>query len=342
MDVFHETNALTVIAAENNEIDNLYKNVKFIHFYQNRVFKIFIQKVYNKIKKMFLFRKGVKKHLNENKYDIIWVASAEAAVQLMGIINKEKYILNIYELYARIPWYYFFWFRKTLKSIAQSAHSVIVPEVNRANILRVWFNLKKTPYVIPNKPINHPLKRKLPIEEKYMEIMNHDKIILYQGILATQRNLDVICESASQLADFRFVLMGRKTVYAEYLLKKYSNVYHIDFITPPKHLHITSHCYIGIVTYDYVSLNTIYCAPNKIWEYAGFSIPMLANGVPGLVNTVGKYDAGCCIDTDDIGAIIKAIRQIDESYSGFQDGAKKLFESVDVRTSLNEIVSDAR
>ena len=54
-------------------------------------------------------------------------------------------------------------------------------------------------------------------------------------------------------------------------LKKYmeilSDLIYIPQIPSPQHLFVTSIAYIGILVYDPISLNQIFCAPNKIFEY---------------------------------------------------------------------------
>ena len=72
----------------------------------------------------------------------------------------------------------------------------------------------------------------------------------------------------------------------------------------------------------------MYCAPNKIWEYSGFSIPMLANDVPGLKYTVEMYKAGLCVNTNDENEIRNAILQISSKYDEFSYNAERLYERI--------------
>ena len=101
---------------------------------------------------------------------------------------------------------------------------------------------------------------------------------------------------------------------------------------------MTSHANIGLVFYDDFSLNQAFCAPNKIYEYSGFGIPILANKIPGLENTVGKYNAGKCVDfkVDDL---ISAIKEIDNHYEMYSNNASALYESVDNGSTIEEIIA---
>nr|WP_067063855.1 glycosyltransferase [Mucilaginibacter sp. L294] len=283
------------------------------------------------------FKIGVNNYLknNEENYDLLWIASAEAALRIGHLLDNKKYVLNIYELYDKAPKY-----KKYLKPIAQKAVNVIVPEINRANILKVWLELKHLPSVVPNKPLIHPLKKNIIVPE-FADILNHPKIIIYQGAIGKDRNLDSICEAVNSMPDYRLLLLGKKTDYFNELKAKFKNIYHIGFVTPPLHLYITSNCYIGIVTYSYYSLNTIFCAPNKIWEYSGFSLPMLANNIPGLINTVGHFGAGVCIDMDNVQQIKNAIEDIDNNYQKYQEASYKMFFSIDVKEKINKIAKQS-
>lgn len=75
----------------------------------------------------------------------------------------------------------------------------------------------------------------------------------------------------------------------------------LPYITAPYHLEVTSHAFIGILIYAPVygtftsPLNSIYCAPNKLYEFSHFGIPMIGNNIPGL-NTllkVTKWAVAC-------------------------------------------------
>lgn len=116
------------------------------------------------------------------------------------------------------------------------------------------------------------------------------------------------------------------------MLRKYKQIddslIHIEFIPAPDYLLFTSMCYIGIVTYDPFTLNTAYCAPNKIFEYAAFGKPMIANNIPGL-KVLSEAGAGETINENDISSIKEAILLIDKDYEKYRSAALGFFNSVD-------------
>ena len=270
---------------------------------------------------------------NLTKYDLLWVIHEETMFEFKRELIGRKYIASFYELYDHRRN-----FLQEIEPVVQGALEVLVPEYNRACILRVWLQLEKTPTVVHNKPLGHPLKRN--IENQYSEIFKDKKIVLYQGYITRSRNVDKICEACEGLKDYTFVMMGGgDKTYIEELKSKYPSLIHIGFVRPPEHLYITSYARMGIVKYDFVLLNAIYCAPNKTWEYTGFGIPVLAHNIPGLEYTIGKYKAGVCTDMDDIECIKNAILEIDSNYETYSKNAIDYYNSYDVKQSINEIVN---
>lgn len=327
--------SVTVIEGEHDpNMDKRYqKQATFFHLYGKPYMGNLLHKAYNRISRIIKYRKFVKNYLVNNAYDVVWVATADTVLHLRGIIEKHNFILNLFELYDTFPVRL-----KWLHHLSAYARNIVVPEINRANIFRVWFNLPETPFVIPNKPSEHPCCKNLSVDQIGNTILEHisKKIILYQGHIIEERRLDAICEAISQLPDYCLVLMGKETDYLVDLKSRFPFIIHQNYVSPPLHLNITSHAHIGIVTYTYESLNNIFCAPNKIWEYAGFGIPMLGNNIPGLQSTIGASQAGICVDTDRVGEILNAIQAIDSEYEFYSKKALAFYHSV----SINEMYKD--
>lgn len=270
--------------------------------------------------------------LEETKYDLLWVIHEHTAFEFKDALQGKKYILSLYELndHRRD-------FLEFIKPVIKGAQEVIVAEYNRACIMRVWLGLDKTPTVIPNKPLNHPLKRNVP--NSYQELLEDKKIILYQGYINRSRNLDKVCEAVKDLPGYCIVLMGKgDETYIQELKQKYPQIIHISFIAPPEHLYVTSWAHLAIVKYDFVYLNAIFCAPNKTWEYTGFGIPVLGHNIPGLQYTIGQYKAGICTNLDDVECIKSAISEIDNNYDEYSKNALTFYNSYDIKASIDAIV----
>ena len=139
------------------------------------------------------------------------------------------------------------------------------------------------------------------------------------------------------LFSFVAVAVQAQTNAYEELKKIYDKVIELSSLPAPLHLEVTSHAKIGLVFYDDFSLNQAFCAPNKIYEYSGFGIPMLANKIPGLENTVGKFNAGKCIDFESE-QLMEAIKEIDGNYERYSVNALALYDAVDNEGKIRQII----
>ena len=291
---------------------------------------------YCKIKHWSLFRSRFWRLVRDSN-PVIYIGTGDTAICLGKKLLKYQYFLHLRELYSD-----HFLYMKLLKKFAHNSIKNITPEINRAYIYRVLWKLSETPYVIPNKPFFHPRNRKIELlgidNGKISNIKT--KIILYQGhIFHGERDLVSLAKAVNKIQGYTLVLMGRDFNYVDKLQKINSSIVHLPFLPPPKHLVITSHAHIGIITYGFSSLNLVYCAPNKTWEYSGFGIPMLGNIIPGLINTIGNFKLGSLAEMDNTNSIIKGINNIEENYETYSKNSLKFYESVDITDLVNKLVN---
>ncbi|MCD8271020.1 MAG: hypothetical protein LUD46_23110 [Parabacteroides sp.] len=188
------------------------------------------------------------------------------------------------------------------------ANKIICCEYNRAHITKALFQLKELPVILPNKPFSQEDgidKEDIPpIVSTLKERYKNKKIILYQGAFQPERQLDHFFEAVDSLPDeYVFFLMGTDNEYKKALRKKYENKRNIflPFLPSPLHLHVTQMAYIGVLTYIPLGkklgqmLNVLYCAPNKIYKYAKFGIPMITNDLPALKFAFLENKAGIAV-----------------------------------------------
>lgn len=275
--------------------------------------------------------------------DLLYVCSADTALCMNSYLRKKKYIFQSNELYDQLPMY-----RIGIKQYAQNAVAFVVPELCRANICMCWYNLKKKPYVIPNIPYSISLKRNQNISDDgarcIIEKLSNKKVLLYQGHINTgDRSITVIAKALSRMKDreYALLLMGRNHNNSYEKLKEiYSETYYIPFVAAPYHLEVTSHAHIALLSYDRVSLNNLFCAPNKIFEYSGFGIPMLGNDIPGLEYTIEFEKMGVCASYADVDEVVRAIEMIEKNYCDFSQNAKSFFEKNDLGGMLDILLND--
>ena len=224
------------------------------------------------------------------------------------------------------------------QKVLQAADKVVCCEYNRAHITKSYFDLNQLPIVIPNKPLELTIAR---LEMDLPPQLINKKIILYQGIFNyPERKMDDLCDAVQELdEEFVVCLMGSDNDYKNRLKEKYASserIIFLPYIPAPHHLNITKLAYIGFLSYYAESgniknsLNTLYCAPNKTFEYSRYSIPMLSNDVPALTSLFDKYNAGkstTLLKND----ITDAIMEIDSNYESYSIGSKIFYDSVNLR-----------
>ena len=288
------------------------------------------------------FRRALKARLASynSASTLLWFGTAESAMPMAGALGGWAYVVSALELYDDIPMK-----KKLLGSLAKDAVAMTACEISRAYIMQRWWNLPRVPYVFPNKPYGMKLARNLPLTcdetRRIVDDLAGREFVIYQGIL---QNEDCVAEIASALAElpqrYPLVLMGIDRVgMAPRIREIYSEAMYFPSIPAPRHLEVTSRAHIGVVFYDGANLNKAFCAPNKIYEYSSFGLPILANGMPGLVNTVGAFGCAECIplEKDEIKA---AIKRIDADYGIYSENARRFFEHTDNMATMRHMLTD--
>lgn len=310
-----------------------------------------VNSLIGKLKNWMEFRRNVNRQLNnisqsERENTLLWVGTAESAIPLYGVLQHYHYNLTMLELLDGDKNKFK---RTTFGKLAKKAEAIVACEVTRAYIMKYWFGLKKLPYVMPNKPYElGTTKNAEPSCDKTkqaIDVIRGKKFIIFQGIFQKVDYMKALATALSQMnSDYYIVLMGfdlYKTNAYEKLKKIYERVIELSSLPAPLHLEVTSHAQIGLVFYDDFSLNQAFCAPNKIYEYSGFGIPMIANKIPGLENTVGKFNAGKCVEFESK-QLMKAIKEIDDNYEQYSANSLSLYNAVDNESTINDIIRDIK
>lgn len=313
-----------------------------VNYIKNKRIKIpFVGKMLN----WFSYRRRAYKSIkildgDRSNESLIWFGTADSVIPLYGKLKKMNYVLSILELYDTYPLYKYF-----LSRIVKKAKKIIECEENRAYIHASWWNLKEIPSVIPNKPYYHQREQRLPANNQTQEAVNiikDKKFILYQGIITPDRDVSVIAKALDEInSDYYLVLIGSDRFDGVKKIKElYRKTIYLGYIPAPDHLIITSFAKYGIAFYDYSSMNNLFCAPNKIFEYTGFGIPVIGNYVPGLINTIQKYDAGILVDINDYSDVVDKIRILEDNYPTYSENAKVFFESIELHALFQKITKN--
>jgi len=330
-----------------------------------------IQLGYNRIGSQlnrYLVQRKYKKRLSAKlrsikmrENDLIWYVYSDSATFIHKLLAQYKYVVHFYE-FTRMT--YSWKFKLLYPSFSQpelckKAVGVIHCQYDRAQIYKGLAGLSRTPYVLPNKmyessseadKISIPNSIKEQIESIKKKIGDR-KVILYQGVFESkERKLDEFCQAISLMSDdYMLIAMGRGDESYIQLKEKYESdrILFIPFIIPPFHLEVTKLASVGVLSYSTNAptingvINPMYCAPNKIFEYSKFSIPMISNDIPGLKRIFEQYHCGRVV-TDPI-TPDKICVELNELFSNIEEyryGSFEYYNSVDTFEIVKSILAE--
>jgi glycosyltransferase involved in cell wall biosynthesis len=204
------------------------------------------------------------------------------------------------------------------------ADHIVVPEENRGWMTYFMAKLKERPWYLPNIPlvpdfgeVKVPAKLEKPVKEGKI-------IIFYSGLIDFyKRCLGELISAIGQLDDrFCLVIMpGRnpdasltKRIETEaQKLGAEGRVILLDSMPAPSHLSVFRFASAGIGLYRPSSLNQVYAAPNRIYEFTAFGVPVVLPDFPQFVGLASKYPGGIItVDPENIGDIISKLKPLGE------------------------------
>lgn len=299
---------------------------------------------FTKLIRIYQFRKKLIKKIGE--YDknktLFWFGNAESSLTLKGKMKGRRYILSLLELYEENTVMH-----KLLHGIVEKAEHVTSCEETRGYLTKYWYKLNYVPTILPNKSYQQLETKNFSgsceVTQKIISEIKGDDIIIYQGYINDNSELISFAKALNKInSNYKLLLMGidQNNVYSK-IKKIYKNTIYYDYIPAPLHLEITSHAKIGILFYNKSKLNNVYCAPNKIYEYSAFGIPIIGNNIPGLKNTIGAAKAGLCIDFDK-DDIVASILELEKNYKSYSKNSRKFYENCDNVSKIKEIIDIER
>lgn len=311
-------------------------------YYRNRIQASLAFHIERLLRKKYL--RGIPKQFTSklNHSDVVWVLH-ENTMLLGGkrFANRlGNYLYTMYELCIKngsVPDIYGYAARKAILTV--------VPEYCRAHIAKAFYTLPHMPAIISNKPLEHPRTKNLPIcdpaiAEKIARIKRSGKKnIMYMGILSDERPLEPIIAAMERTDNYILTVLGRRTPYLDQLEQKMCGRFeYLGEAEPPHHLEVASHADVAYISYvaNNGSINAVFSAPNKVYEFAGFGIPMLCNDNPGLKFTVEYYGMGVCTPDLSVASIQAALAKIDANADAMAEAANRYFDAESVESAISD------
>lgn len=350
LDLGYEVNLIGFNADKIAEPMRSNKNCHMFHIV-GKLSKNGIDELFKRAEKRRLIKDTFKSCMKDSV--CVWVVSLAGFIPLKKEIIKYDNVVRVAELVDKLVGRdrllgHSFIRRYHIEKQILKAQKIVVPEINRAYIQKVFWHLPELPTVLPNKPYKMetgvlPDNLLQAIEQLKRE---PKKIILYLGVVGPDRNIEDFAKAVSDSKEYAFYLAGNVLPYAKESLKrieacggKYLGIFsrpgHFELI---KYAHIGALPYVPLIASGNSEINALYCAPNKIFEYAGMGVPMIGSDVFGLQIPFEKWRIGeCCNNQPE--SILKAIKTVENNYEQMKVNCKAFYDSVDVKSIVQKTLS---
>ncbi len=244
--------------------------------------------------------------IRSERPNILWLHSSHAMRYWLwaSIFGQAVLVAHAHEIYPRRSL-----LGKVQSACLSHADLIIVPEVNRAWFTRFTVESRAPIFVIPNRPVEGTSPHEQDSQLAYKLFVeaggNPDcrRFIIYQGLIAEERCLSQAMRGFQILArpEWGLIIMGgfaSRGYRAELQRRvpKGGNAVLLPGMPPPSHLQVTRGCEIGLLLYAPTELNNVYCAPNKIFEYAASGVTMILPDYPGLTALQREFRLGEACD----------------------------------------------
>ena len=222
------------------------------------------------------------------------------------------------------------------KSAVARAGLIIAANEERAEVMRKHYRLKEMPLAIRNiaQPPTHTpgMDAVLDSFPALRRQGSGEVRLVFQGFLSADRGIVESVEALAQLPEsFELVLVGGgppadiAAIHATIEKLDVGDRVILLGRVPRDQLHdILATCDIGIVYYHTYRLNQLYCASNKIYEYAQAGLPMILTCQPPLRPLHEKFGVGeligCEADrkVEEVADMVRACRTIAADLDGYR------------------------
>ena len=224
-------------------------------------------------------------------------------------------------------------FRMIERRFDRQADYMIEANKERMRIIRYVDKIKNIDYVSNTKK-----RESITRPEK-------EDVIVYQGYLGGKRDLSKIIQAMKYLKNkARFEIIGWGPDKEKYmaLCRDLDLTESVEFRNKMDYSELaneTKKAKIGIMIYEMKGLNNIYCAPNKLYEYADLSIKILSSPQPWVKKVLKEYDLGLPIEENDTPRIVaEKIDTLLNTFDYNEANIERLFRDYSYEDAQRKIV----
>ena len=148
-------------------------------------------------------------------------------------------------------------------------------------------------------------------------------VLLFQGGLSADRGVEILLDAAENIPEWWSIIFMGDGLLGEGVKKKIDELQgrrppgrEAIALIPAAPYHDlaswTSGADLGVIPYENVGLNHLYCTPNKLWEYPNAGIPILASNMIEMAKMIEEYETGILLPAKfNSGDVVSALEAID-------------------------------
>jgi glycosyltransferase involved in cell wall biosynthesis len=240
-----------------------------------------------------------------------------AVAALIAKSKKRPLVYHAHELWSEMGTHIRFksFWRWLERRLIRHAALVVVPEENRARILRDEYGARELPLVVMNcPPFRETVDSTILPDALASRGIKASRVAIYQGVVSSERCIDEIVAASEYLDDgVAITLIGHgfgKWADPPSQIPAGRPMVHLPYVQYDRLPEYTASAHVGLLFYRNTCRNNYYCAPNKLYEYMMMGVPVITCNYPGLVQFVEGQEIGICVDPEDPRAIAGAINRI--------------------------------
>lgn len=228
------------------------------------------------------------------------------------------------------------------KKYLRYANIVIAANVERANIMKDYFELNETPLVFDNMYRVHDNYDVLECNKKYGHLFSDDVFcIVYAGGIGKSRMTFELAEAVGNLGNnYRLVVVGQSTdaekkqFYSLIKDRSLNNIFYLGFIPRNEWRYLLNRANISVSVFAQDTVNNIYCASGKLYESLFEGTPILTSENPPLKLICNEYKVGVSNINFEEG-----ILELNKNYNYYCKNVQTYIGTLDIKERIDTLVN---
>ncbi len=234
-------------------------------------------------------------------------------VRMIALLRKKKSVLDAHEYFTEVPE---ITSRPRIKVFWEWVGRITIPKFNlRYTVGEELARLMGETYKVPFHIIRN-IAPYLPSQNMEEEILQREKILLYQGALNIGRGLEILLATMNRLPDWQLWLAGEgdiSTILHDYTIQHHleKQIHFLGWVKPQDLPALMDRARLGINLREKGSLNDYYSLPNKFFDCLHAGLPSINMKYPEYERIVERFECAILIDQLSIDQLVATINEIE-------------------------------